>query len=217
MQIDLPLFPLGHVVLAPSMPLPLHVFEARYRALIADCLRGTRRFGVVLIREGEEVGETAIPHDVGTVAEITAATELDDGRYGIWTEGRERFRIIERFYDRSYLHATVEVLDEPLGLLENTAPLAQVVRGLVQRYVRLLLHLAGEEEMEIVFSQEPVELSYKVLSVLQILDRERQHLLELASAESRLRAEEQLLRREVVILQRMIDLPRQEQAFFHPN
>src|SRR5579875_1461165 len=87
MPVDLPLFPLGHVVLAPSMPLPLHVFEARYRELIADCLRADRRFGIVLIRTGEEVGETPLPHEVGTVAEITAATELEGGRYGIWTEG----------------------------------------------------------------------------------------------------------------------------------
>ena len=67
----LPLFPLN-TVLFPRMTLPLRIFEPRYRQMLADCLDGDPIFGVVLIREGKEVGETAMPHDVGTTARIIA-------------------------------------------------------------------------------------------------------------------------------------------------
>ena len=65
----LPLFPLN-LVLFPNASMPLHVFEDRYKLMMQDCLDGDSRFGVVLIKAGSEVGEPAIPHSVGTVAQI---------------------------------------------------------------------------------------------------------------------------------------------------
>jgi uncharacterized protein len=220
--LDLPLFPLG-TVLVPSMTLPLHIFEPRYRQMIAACLEHDRRFGVVLIREGEEVGETALPFDVGTIAEIVASTRLPDGRMNLITEGRQRFRVLERFYDRTYLHGTVEILDEPLGLPENTMPLADQARGLVVRYLHALLQQAREDEdVEIELPDGPVDLSYRFAGLWQQIHSssvlELQTLLEATSAEDRLRHEVLMLRREFAILDRVAHIasPKQ-QDYFNPN
>lgn len=214
--IDLPLFPLSQV-LVPAMPQPLRIFESRYREMVSACLQGDRRFGVVLIREGEEVGETASPYDVGTVAEITAVAQLTGDEFMILTEGRQRFRIVERFYDRSYLHGTVELLADPIGVLENATPLAADVHELAMEYASMVLKLEGEEAVEIALPDDPLALSYKVLTMLQILDREKQILLEMVSAEDRLRAELLILRREVLILERMMHMPEQKTSYFNPN
>ena len=87
------LFPLN-TVLFPGAVLNLHVFEPRYRQMIAECLAGNEAFGVVLIREGQEAGDPEVtPHDIGTTAEIDDVTPLPAGRYYISTVGRRRFRI----------------------------------------------------------------------------------------------------------------------------
>src|SRR2546428_795565 len=71
----LPLFPL-HVVLFPGLPLPLHIFEPRYRLMVGRCLEASSAFGVVLIRAGREVGEPATPYSVGTTAPIVRHERL---------------------------------------------------------------------------------------------------------------------------------------------
>ena len=84
-MMDLPLFPL-HTVLCPGVALPLHVFEERYKTMVQRCLAAQSPFGVVLIREGREVGpgDLAVA-GVGTVAEIREATRYPDGRYDLVT------------------------------------------------------------------------------------------------------------------------------------
>src|SRR3954453_11337770 len=88
---EIPLFPLN-TVLFPGMPLPLHIFEPRYREMIGACVRDERPFGVVLIKEGREVGEAAMPFEVGTLAKIVGVERLDDGRMNVVTVGTDRFR-----------------------------------------------------------------------------------------------------------------------------
>jgi uncharacterized protein len=92
----IPLFPLG-IVLFPGGPLPLRIFETRYIDMVRRCMREGRGFGVVLIREGHEVGtqETHL-YEVGTMAEIVDFHQLADGLLGLTCVGRERFRIRER-------------------------------------------------------------------------------------------------------------------------
>jgi len=103
----LPLFPLD-VVLLPSTPLPLHIFEPRYREMIAECLQQQKPFGVVRAREeGME--------EVGCTAEILTVTkEYPDGRMDIVTQGRDRFEVVSVNQERSFLQAKVLYLqDEP--------------------------------------------------------------------------------------------------------
>ena len=95
---EMPMFPLGSVLL-PGMPLPLHVFEPRYQALVAHCLEGEPEFGVVLIERGSEVGGGDARTGVGTVARIVEASRFDDGRWAIGAVGTRRIRV-ERWLAR---------------------------------------------------------------------------------------------------------------------
>jgi Lon protease-like protein len=88
---ELPLFPLK-TVLFPGGPLQLRVFETRYLDMVARCLRGQNRFGVVAIRQGGEVG-AATWHDVGTAAEIVDWHQESGGLLGVVAVGRETFRV----------------------------------------------------------------------------------------------------------------------------
>jgi hypothetical protein len=101
---QLPLFPL-RIVLFPDGPLPLRIFETRYYDMVRRCMREGRGFGVVLIREGHEVGP-ADPelYEVGTVAEITDFHQLSDGLLGLSCVGRQRFRIVARSRQADGLH-----------------------------------------------------------------------------------------------------------------
>jgi len=86
------------------MPLPLHIFEDRYKQMIGECLEGDRLFGVVLIRNGSEaLGPLAEPHTVGCTARIMEAQPLEEGRMQITTIGERRFRIHSLNYNLPYL------------------------------------------------------------------------------------------------------------------
>lgn len=107
----MPMFPLGSV-LFPHMPLPLHVFEDRYRALVRDCLAGDRRFGVVLIERGHEVGGGDVRFGVGCSAIIAEAEQTPDGRWGLIATGESRLRIESWLADDPYPRAEVTLLDD---------------------------------------------------------------------------------------------------------
>ncbi len=105
---DLPLFPLRSV-LFPSMVLPLHVFEPRYRTMVHDLLEGDGRFGVVMIERGSETGGEDQRSSYGTVARIVESEEYPDGRWGLITVGVERFRVNSWLDDDPYPKADVEL------------------------------------------------------------------------------------------------------------
>lgn len=130
---ELPLFPL-QTVLLPGGRLALRVFEARYVDMVARCLRGANRFGVVAIREGAEVGE-AKTYDYGTSAEIVDWDQQPGGLLGIVAEGREPFRILSsrRQADGLYV-ADVEWLASPASrpLPAGYARFAGLLRGLIE-------------------------------------------------------------------------------------
>ena len=108
----LPMFPLG-TVLFPSLVLPLHVFEERYRALTRACLDGDREFGVVLIERGSEVGGGDVRTTVGTVARIVEAEEYPDGRFALVSVGVRRIRVDEWLPDDPYPRAEVHDWPDP--------------------------------------------------------------------------------------------------------
>ena len=108
-----PQFPLG-TVLFPSMVLPLHVFEPRYRVMVEQVLDGDGEFGVVLIERGSDVGGGDHRTDLGTMARIVEAEQLSDGRWHLVTVGTERFRVSEWLPDDPFPVAEVELWpDEP--------------------------------------------------------------------------------------------------------
>ena len=108
-----PMFPL-QTVLLPTAVLPLQIFEPRYRQMIRTCLDGDRTFGVVLIERGREVGGGDERTDVGTVAQVVAATELPDGRWYVVAVGTHRLRVRRWLEDDPYPRAEVaDWLDDP--------------------------------------------------------------------------------------------------------
>ena len=147
---ELALFPL-HTVLCPGVALPLKVFEDRYRAMVQRCLERDEPFGVVLIRDGREVGPGASSiATVGTVAEIREASKYSDGRYDLLVVGTRRFRIESVAVGRQpYLVADVSTLDEPVGDPELAEQLTSQVTQQFVRYLALLQPAEGEDGAEI--------------------------------------------------------------------
>jgi uncharacterized protein len=147
---ELPLFPL-HTVLCPGVALPLHVFEPRYRAMIAHCLESDSPFGVVLIRDGREVGggPTSIAA-VGTLAEIREVGTFSDGRYELLVVGGRRFRIESVTVGREpYLVGDVDEIEELVGDAGAARELtARITRRFV-RYLTLLQPVEGEDADEL--------------------------------------------------------------------
>jgi Lon protease-like protein len=147
---ELPLFPLNSV-LCPGIALPLHIFEARYRAMVRHCLETTSPFGVVLIREGRETGAGAISFTgVGTIAEIRDAGSYDDGRYDLLVVGTRRFEIRQVINSKQpYLVADVDLLDESVGDDETAHRLARRATRRFVTYLELLQPRSGETADEI--------------------------------------------------------------------
>jgi uncharacterized protein len=110
----LPLFPLPNVVLFPNVFLPLHIFEPRYREMVADAAANDRLIGMVLLRPGWERDYEGRPpiYPIGCSGVMTHVERLPDGRYNLVLRGLERFRILEENHDRSYRLASIEPLHE---------------------------------------------------------------------------------------------------------
>jgi Lon protease-like protein len=132
----LPIFPL-ELVLLPGVPLPLHIFEPRYKEMIAECLEQKKPFGVVRASSDGVA-------DIGCTAEIMSVTKkYDDGRMDILTRGVDRFEVIQVNEDRSFLQAEISVMqdedeDEPGN------PTAQTVTQAVRLHAEIA-KLSGAE------------------------------------------------------------------------
>jgi Lon protease-like protein len=213
----IPLFPLG-TVLFPGLLLPLHIFEERYRLLVQELLvrpDGTaRRFGVVAIREGREVGPDGITalHEIGCAAELRAVEPYDDGRYDIVTTGSHRFRLIGLDPSLPYLQAEVQWLPEPPG--EAPGVLAGVVAQRFAAYRVALAALQGVAEPEdpTPLPDDPGVLSYLVSAAVVLDLADRQALLEAGDTTRRLRMVLALLKREESLLRHVPSLPGIEYA-----
>ena len=136
----LPIFPL-ELVLLPGVPLPLHIFEPRYKEMIAECLEQKKPFGVVRASSDGVA-------DIGCTAEIMSVTrKYDDGRMDILTRGVDRFEVIQVNEDRSFLQAEISVVqdeDEDEDEDQRNKPAAQMVTQAVRLHAEIA-KLAGEE------------------------------------------------------------------------
>jgi len=112
----IPIFPLPNVVLFPNVFLPLHIFEPRYRAMVADALRDDRIIGMVLLRPGYEANYEGRPpvYPIGCAGVITHSEQLSDGRYDIVLRGIEKFRIVDEDESRPYRLAHIDCIPETL-------------------------------------------------------------------------------------------------------
>ncbi|HEU4671994.1 MAG TPA: LON peptidase substrate-binding domain-containing protein [Candidatus Limnocylindrales bacterium] len=158
-MIEVPLFPL-HAVLCPGVSMPLHVFEPRYRALVRHCLAENAPFGVVLIREGREVGGGSLAvAEVGTFAEIREASRFADGRFDLVAHGAGRFRLNRVIVGRDpFLVGVVDPVVDELGDADVARELALSVTRQFIRYLELLQPGEGEAgESEIVLGLESEE------------------------------------------------------------
>ena len=133
-----PIFPLPTLVLFPHTVVPLHIFEQRYRAMIADALQGDRLIAMALLKPGWEKDYEGAPpvHDVVGVGRILRDEKTEDGRYNILLEGVARARIEELLPPNPYRRAKVRVLSE--GFVETTPGLERVRLGLLAVYASLL-------------------------------------------------------------------------------
>lgn len=112
----LSLFPLK-TVLFPGGVLPLKVFETRYIDMVRECMKADRPFGIVLIKSGNEVGEAAVPEEVGTLAHISQLDMPSLGVMMLRTVGGERFRILEaRVLSNKQLEARVEMIAPDIAI-----------------------------------------------------------------------------------------------------
>jgi len=135
----IPIFPLPEPTLFPSVSRPLTIFESRYRAMVADALKGDHIIGMVMLRPGYEADYDGRPpiYPVGCAGIITDAVELPDGRYNIVLRGLVRFRVASEDQSRAYRLARVDALPESLNE-EDTAAL----RAMREKLATVLRRLA---------------------------------------------------------------------------
>lgn len=196
----LPMFPLGSV-LFPTMVLPLHIFEERYRALVTDCLAGEQEFGVCLIERGFEVGGGDERTAVGTVAQIIDAKQFDDGRWAIAAVGTRRFKVVDWLPDDPYPRALVEDwIDEPL-----TDDLSSERNETVEALRRVLAKSAelGEPAppVDTEIDADPTLASYQVATLSPLGAYDRQQVLATPSTAERIQRLQRLLAEELEVLE----------------
>ncbi|ACB00046.1 MULTISPECIES: LON peptidase substrate-binding domain-containing protein [Cyanophyceae] len=185
---ELPLFPLPELVLFPSRPLPLHVFEFRYRIMMNTILEHDRRFGVLMVNPVD--GTIA---NVGCCAEIVHCEKLPDGRMKMLTIGQQRFRVLDYVREKPYRVGLVEwIEDDPTT--GNLSSLAVDAKQVLMDVVGLSAKLAGQDlELPEELPDLPRELSFWIAGSLYGVAEEQQALLELQDTQERLRREVEIL------------------------
>jgi Lon protease-like protein len=173
MPARLPLFPLP-VVLFPGTPLPLHIFEPRYRQMLADCLEGDRRFGITPVGPDEKA---PAPGTVGCTAEIRVNQELPDGRSAIVVLGGERF-VVSRILDEGtpYYVGMVNPFDDDPA----TAPDEERTARLREQFTRYAAHVRELSDIPPVDAELPddaLALSFHAAAGVEVDPEVKQRLL----------------------------------------
>jgi Lon protease-like protein len=179
------MFPLG-VVLFPYVRLPLHVFELRYRALVQDCLRNQKEFGVVLIERGSEVGGGDERFGVGTVAQIIESAELPDGRWVLDAVGTRRIRIGTWLPDDPYPLALAADAPDP-----DDHAVDPVLLTAAEQAVRRALTLAAElaepaARADTAVDPQPEVAAWQLAAIAPLSPMDQQRLLEQDGVNARL-------------------------------
>lgn len=206
----LPIFPLPNVVLFPNVFLPLHIFERRYREMVADALTSDRLVGIVLLRSGwqqDYVGRPPV-YPIGSSGVITHVERLPDGRYNIVLRGVERFRILEEDEGRSYRRARIEPVPEreTAGadrtiLRHQRSRLESLLAPAIERTVGSTHGLAGRaaQDPKVPSAMTDEDLVNALAQYLDLEPLEKQALLEQHSLRSRAESLVELLEMKILI------------------
>jgi hypothetical protein len=196
----IPIFPLPNVVMFPQVFLPLHIFEPRYREMVADALAGDRIIGIVLLRPGWEGNYEGRPpvFRIGCAGLITHAERLSDGRFNIVLRGLQKFRVAGEDESRSYRQAQVEtVADAPSEYDKDE------LRGARRRLETLLVPQpegrSADPKMPPSMADE--DLVNALSQYLDLEPLEKQALLERESLLARCRSLIELLEMKVLVAQ----------------
>jgi uncharacterized protein len=197
----IPLFPLPNVVLFPNVFLPLHIFEPRYRRMVADALDGDRIIGMVLLRPGWEADYEGRPsvYPIGCAGLITHAESLSDGRYNIVLRGLEKFRVVQEETDGLYRVARVD------SLMEETSDGDRAAVREARRRLEALLVPQPEgrgAEPKVPPSMADEDLVNALAQYLELEPVEKQALLERNGLLARCRSLIELLEMKVLTSQR---------------
>lgn len=179
-MLEIPIFPLK-TVLYPDGHLPLQIFEPRYLGMVSRCLRNDEGFGVLLIREGSEVGD-AETYDIGTIAKIVDWYQADSGLLGVTARGTDRFRLESDAQQEDGLYVgQVEVLGR-----ETSAPVPEEYRSL-QTVLSSILDELGDHYSEVPTAIEDASwVSYRLAELLPLPLPTKQIMLEMVGAPERL-------------------------------
>jgi Lon protease-like protein len=169
----LPVFPIN-VVLFPGTPLPLHIFEPRYRRMLADCVAGDRRFGIT---PAGKTGEAPDPGMVGCTAEVRVNQELADGRSNIVVLGGDRF-VVTGILDEAlpYHVASVEPFDDDPATVPAEEP-ASRLRAAFVRYAALVRELSDVDPEEPDLPEDARSLTFHVAAGIEVDVAIKQRLL----------------------------------------
>jgi ATP-dependent Lon protease len=195
----LPLFPLP-LVLFPGVLLPLHIFEPRYREMLADCLAGDRRFGIVFTAEGDDEGPQR--GAIGCIARIQNDEKLPDGRSNILVQGEDRFAIARLVTGvRPYLLGEVVTYGDVEESPEPLESLAHQLRRVFERVGKAARALADDRDPLPALPDSPAALSFMIASLIDLDAAGRQRLLASRSPLGRLRELDALLSPAVEMLE----------------
>jgi ATP-dependent Lon protease len=184
---ELPVFPLS-VVLFPGVPLPLHIFEPRYRQMLSDIRAGNNLFGLSYFDVSTSDKEIPPVGTIGCVAEVTEAQALPDGRSNILTIGLIRYRL-ENYVERGdpYLVARVSFFEDEEEDEETLRDASHEVAEHFSRIARAVRIINDERaSLPDISDTEPQRLSFLVAAAMEVDANVKQELLELRSTSERL-------------------------------
>lgn len=201
--VELPMFPLS-TVLFPGQPIPLNVFEPRYRAMMAD-IGPNGEFGICLIERGSEVGGGDVRTSVGTVAQVQLLEPIGDEMFFLFASGQRRFVVEEWLGEVPYPRARVRFLED------DEMPSADILQTAISS-VRAVRHLESEIDMDTSansvceFDEDPITAAWQCCSFPHMATMDRQSVLQTEHVDDRLRLVAEICCERYGDLQRLIQL-----------
>ena len=199
----IPLFPLPTTVFYPNTFLPLHIFEPRYRSMVADALEGEGKIGMILLKAGWEKDYHGTPEimTIGCVGKIERHSQLPEGKYNILLSGLHRFRILQEIEGKLYRQAQVELLEE-INNQDLTVDSLSIKKQMIENMKQYLRNISDGEKVEQALDME------SCVSLAQFVDRIAYHF-DLPASKMQEFLEEQDVQKRANTLHSMIELKTQ--------